>query len=157
MSPHRHPIRNSTGSRGIREWLAGNFAAEITVGGWRCWLGTFGLPDEGARTYNAMWRFNRLHQDMNLLEIQSGAEEEMLVSEPRLALLAERRRHNLGFPSQRGTIASWLSEGGTTLRTWSMHEENYWAAGKAERQRKAFADQQLSRQQTGLPTIPFDK
>jgi hypothetical protein len=38
---------NSTGFRDFREWLAGNFAVEITVGGWCCWLGTFDLPDEG--------------------------------------------------------------------------------------------------------------
>ncbi|KAK1603505.1 hypothetical protein QYE76_037152 [Lolium multiflorum] len=62
MAPRR---RSNTGFIGVR-LRAGHFAAEITAGGTRVWLGTFYTKEAAARAYDvAAWRFGRPRHEMN--------------------------------------------------------------------------------------------
>ncbi|KAK1605368.1 hypothetical protein QYE76_029041 [Lolium multiflorum] len=57
MAPRR---RSNTGFIGVRLRPAGHFAAEITAGGTRVWLGTFYTKEAAARAYDvAAWRVKR--------------------------------------------------------------------------------------------------
>ncbi|KAK1669129.1 hypothetical protein QYE76_057288 [Lolium multiflorum] len=63
MAPRR---RSNTGFIGVRLRPAGHFAAEITAGGTRVWLGTFYTKEAAARAYDvAAWRFGRPRHEMN--------------------------------------------------------------------------------------------
>ncbi|KAK1670240.1 hypothetical protein QYE76_058399 [Lolium multiflorum] len=62
MAPRR---RSNTGFIGVRLRPAGHFAAEITAGGTRVWLGTFYTKEAAARAYVAAWRFGRPRHEMN--------------------------------------------------------------------------------------------
>ncbi|KAK1603598.1 hypothetical protein QYE76_016372 [Lolium multiflorum] len=66
MAPRR---RSNTGFIGVRLRPAGHFAAEITAGGTRVWLGTFYTKEAAARAYDvAAWRFGRPRHEMNFPE-----------------------------------------------------------------------------------------
>ncbi|KAK1682477.1 hypothetical protein QYE76_043325 [Lolium multiflorum] len=67
MAPRR---RSNTGFIGVRLRPAGHFAAEITAGGTRVWLGTFYTKEAAARAYDvAAWRFGRPRHEMNFPEV----------------------------------------------------------------------------------------
>ncbi|KAK1629864.1 hypothetical protein QYE76_004179 [Lolium multiflorum] len=100
MAPRR---RSNTGFIGVRLRPAGHFAAEITAGGTRVWLGTFYTKEAAARAYDvAAWRFGRPRHEMNFPEVRS-------LTEARVSLLSHyfahrrpsrRRRGNARIPKQ---------------------------------------------------------
>jgi hypothetical protein len=58
------------------------------------WLGTFDSKEEAAHAYDATaWWFGLPRRDMNFLDFDSGAEAEMLASQPVLLSQEEKRRH----------------------------------------------------------------
>ncbi|KAK1686688.1 hypothetical protein QYE76_047536 [Lolium multiflorum] len=74
MAPRR---RSNTGFIGVRLRPAGHFAAEITAGGTRVWLGTFYTKEAAARAYDvAAWRFGRPRHEMNFPEVRDHPGDE---------------------------------------------------------------------------------
>ncbi|KAK1679696.1 hypothetical protein QYE76_040544 [Lolium multiflorum] len=94
MAPRR---RSNTGFIGVRLRPAGHFAAEITAGGARVWLGTFYTKEAAARAYDvAAWRFGRPRHEMNFPEVRSLTEAQSLSTEPLLRSQGEARRYRSG-------------------------------------------------------------
>ncbi|KAK1611313.1 hypothetical protein QYE76_034986 [Lolium multiflorum] len=94
MAPRR---RSNTGFIGVRLRPAGHFAAEITAGGTRVWLGTFYTKEAAARAYDvAAWRFGRSRHEMNFPEVRSLTEAQSLSTEPLLRSQGEARRYRSG-------------------------------------------------------------
>ena len=82
----------------------------------------------------------------------------MLAPQPTVATAAERRRHALA--QQRLAIAE---QDERTMALWRRrhpedveYETRFWAEMDATRQRKAFSEEQYTRRDAGLPTIPTD-
>ncbi|KAK1631026.1 hypothetical protein QYE76_005341 [Lolium multiflorum] len=94
MAPRR---RSNTGFTGVRQRAAGHFAAEITAGGVRVWLGTFYTKEAAARAYDvAAWRFGRPRHELNFPEVRSLTEAESLSTEPLLRSEGEAQRFRDG-------------------------------------------------------------
>ncbi|KAK1614926.1 hypothetical protein QYE76_020443 [Lolium multiflorum] len=94
MAPRR---RSNTGFIGVRQRAAGHFAAEITAGGVRVWLGTFYTKEAAARAYDvAAWRFGRSRHELNFPEVRSLTEAESLSTEPLLRSEGEAQRFRDG-------------------------------------------------------------
>ncbi|KAK1691858.1 hypothetical protein QYE76_008555 [Lolium multiflorum] len=93
MAPRR---RSNMGFIGVRLRPAGHFAAEITAGGARVWLGTFYTKEAAARAYDvAAWRFGRPRHEMNFPEVRSLTEARVSL-EPLLRSQGEARRYRSG-------------------------------------------------------------
>ncbi|KAK1612850.1 hypothetical protein QYE76_036523 [Lolium multiflorum] len=91
MAPRR---RNNTGFIGVRLRLAGHFAAEITAGGTRVWLGTFYTKEAAARAYDvAAWRFGAAPRN-ELPEVVSTKLESLYRAAT--SLTGEARRYRAG-------------------------------------------------------------
>jgi hypothetical protein len=94
MSPHR---RSNTGFTGVLQRPTSHFAAEITAGSARVWLGTFYTKEAVARAYDvAAWMFGRPRHEMNFPEVTSLTEAQSLAPEPLLRSEGEARRYNDG-------------------------------------------------------------
>ena len=169
-----HPLRaarSSTGYHGVRARPSGTFAAEITAGGERIWLGTFDSKEQAARAYDAAaWRFGRPIEDMNDPLIKSRAQAEFIAPKPRMVTRAEQRRHERALLQ-----LSIAEEDERVMDEWKRlhpedveYEKNFWAekaavkkaarearrAERAERMRKkAFSIEQHRRLHAGEPTV----
>ncbi|KAK1609139.1 hypothetical protein QYE76_032812 [Lolium multiflorum] len=94
MAPRR---RSNTGFINVHQRHEGHFAAEITAGGARVWLGTFYTKEAAARAYDvAAWRFGRSRHEMNFPEVRSLTEAQSLSTEPLLRSQGEARRYRSG-------------------------------------------------------------
>ncbi|KAM0870411.1 hypothetical protein ACQ4PT_040040 [Festuca glaucescens] len=76
-------------SYGVRAWSPSNFYAKIRAAGFCLSLGTFASGHDAAA-----WHLGLPRRDMNLLDVNSHAEAEMLVPLPRLVMCEEKHRHH---------------------------------------------------------------
>ncbi|KAK1661095.1 hypothetical protein QYE76_049254 [Lolium multiflorum] len=104
--------RSNTGFIGVRLRPTGHFAAEITVGATRVWLGTFYTKEAAAHAYDvAAWRFGRSRHEMNFPEVGSLTEAQSLSTEPLLRSQGEARRYRcqrrIDTTGRRAFMAQW--------------------------------------------------
>ncbi|KAM0836753.1 hypothetical protein ACQ4PT_062113 [Festuca glaucescens] len=143
MAPHRP--RNSVGFFGARKRPAANYAAEISAGRQRCWLGTFGTRHEAVRAYDAAaWQFGRSRRLLNFPKIPNRETAELLAPPLRLVSVEDERRHARAVQQLRVVEADEhrMAEWRRLHPKDVEYENNYWAEEKGERRAaKAFSDE----------------
>ncbi|XP_020169577.2 ethylene-responsive transcription factor ERF105-like [Aegilops tauschii subsp. strangulata] len=72
--------KGKSGFFGVRRKPSGNWCVEFSDAGRRWWIGTYPSAHEAAHAYDmVVWRAERPWSHLNFPEIESRAEEEMLV------------------------------------------------------------------------------
>ncbi|VAH79413.1 unnamed protein product [Triticum turgidum subsp. durum] len=79
MAPKKTP-KGKLGFFGMRQKPSGNWGVEFSDAGRRWWIGTYPSAHEATCAYDmAVWRAERPREHLNLPEIESRVEAEMLV------------------------------------------------------------------------------
>jgi hypothetical protein len=91
QSRHRRRIQSCTGFRGVRLQSSGCYAAKISSGGHRLWLGTFETLHPAARAYAAAaWKFGRPRSELNLPDVRDQEEAIWLAPDSPLVTAQDR-------------------------------------------------------------------
>jgi hypothetical protein len=141
---------------------AGNYTVEISIGGQRCWLGTFDTRHEAACAYDiVLWWFGQLRCLLRFPEIPNREMTEMLAPPLRLVSVEDERRNArtvqqlLVVEADEHCMVEWRWLHPENVE----YENNYWTKKKTEqwaanRAAKTFSDEHYRLMELGLPSIP---